>query len=135
MSWAKIDDQFFDHPKARAAGKDGRALFLAGLCWSAGNLTDGRIAKTDLPLVAAKAEVPATPTARRLVEVGLWEPASGGWLIHDYDRYNPSAEAVRAKRAARAEAGRRGGQRKAELADSRLANGLAIAKEVGTANG
>lgn len=109
MSWAKLDDGFFRHPKARAAGKDGRALFVAGLCWAASHLTDGFIAETDLGLIAAEAEVRPAPTARRLVEVGLWEPVDGGWAIHDYLDYNPSAEAVREKRRKRAEAGRKGG--------------------------
>ena len=109
MSWAKLDDGFFRHPKARAAGKDGRALFIAGLCWAASHLTDGFIAETDLGLIAAEAEVRPAPTARRLVEVGLWEPVDGGWVIHDYLDYNPSAEAVREKRRKRAEAGRKGG--------------------------
>lgn len=122
MGWAKLDDGFFRSRKARAAGRDGRALFVAGLCWCAGHLTDGLIAASDLGLIAAEAEVRAKPTMRRLVEVGLWhepghdcprcEPCPAGhWLVHDYLLYNPTAEAERAKRLARAEAGRKGGQR------------------------
>lgn len=111
MSWAKLDDQFFDHPKARQVGKDGRALFVAGLCWSAGNLTDGLIRSTDLPLLAAKAEVPGLATARRLVDAGLWAEVRDGWVIHDYHDFNPSGDAERKKRAVRAAAGRLGGSR------------------------
>lgn len=98
MTWAKLDDGFFDHPKARAAGKDGRELFLAALCHSARNLTDGFIATTDLPLLAAKAEVNGPRTARRLVDAGWWEAVEGGWLIHDFLIYNPSSEKIRAER-------------------------------------
>ena len=110
MSWAKLDDQFFDHPKARQVGKDGRALYVAALCWTAGNLTDGFIASSDLQLVAAKAEVPGAATARRLVTAGLWAAVPTGWLIHDYHDYNPSGDEVRKRRALRAEAGRAGGR-------------------------
>ena len=141
--WAKIDDGFFDNPKARAAGKDGRALFLAGLCWAAGQLTGGRIASTDLALVAAKAEVRPSATVRRLVDVGLWEPVAGGWLIHDFGDWNPDADKVAKIRHARSEAGRRGGQRsrppgsksEAIASDFAQANGEANSEATAEAKG
>ena len=40
MSWVKIDDQFFMHPKVIAAGRDARDLYLAALTYTAGQLTD-----------------------------------------------------------------------------------------------
>jgi hypothetical protein len=109
MTWAKLDDGFYRHPKSRAAGKDGRALFVASLCWAASHLTDGFIATHDLGLIAAEAEVKPRPTANRLVQVGMWEPVDGGWQIHDYLDFNPTAEAALDKRRKRAEAGRKGG--------------------------
>jgi hypothetical protein len=111
MAWAKLDDGFMTHPKALAAGKDGRALFIAGLLYAARELTDGAISDTALPLIATAAEVRGKATAAKLVAVGLWETAGEGWQIHDYHDYNPSADAERSKRRARAEAGRKGGQR------------------------
>jgi hypothetical protein len=107
--WVKIDDGFFRHPKARAAGKDGRALFIAGLCWTSAQLTDGFIAAHDLGPIAAEAEVRPGPTSRRLVEIGLWDETDGGWLVHDYHDFNLSAEQVLAKKEARSRAGRKGG--------------------------
>ena len=133
--WAKIDDQFFDHPKARAAGKDGRALFMAGLCWSAGQLTDGFIAITDLSLIAAKAGVRGAFTARELVNVGLWEKTIGGWRIHDYADFNPSADVVMEIRQQRAKAGRRGGLRSRPPGSKREANPEANASGFAEANG
>lgn len=127
--WVKIDDAFHRHPKARAAGKDGRALFIASLCWTAANLTDGFIATADLPLLAAEAEVKGAATARRLVEVGMWDVVAGGWVIHDYLDFNPSSEAVREKRRKRQEAGRKGGLRSGE------ARAQATAEAHASANG
>ncbi len=110
MSWVKIDDQFFMHPKVIAAGRDARDLYLAALTYTAGQLTDGFVPAGALPLIAAMAGVPdAADLAARLVDVRLWEPTVGGYNIHDYHEYNPSAGQVRATREARAEAGRRGG--------------------------
>jgi hypothetical protein len=147
VTWAKLDDGFFRHPKARAVGKDGRALFAAGLCWCASHLTDGFIAAADLGLVAAEAEVRPKVTASRLVDVGLWhgpghacvrcEPCPAGyWMVHDYLDYNPTAEAAKAKRLARAEAGRKGGLRSKPPGSKPEANAEAIAsangKQIGT---
>lgn len=122
MTWVKLDDAFYDHPKSRAVGKDGRALFIAALCHSSAQLTDGLIADHDLPLVAAKAEVrPAT--AHRLVEADRWHREGHGcdrcppcppsaYLIHDYHAFQPSAEAERKRRRevseVKARAGRMG---------------------------
>lgn len=99
MTWVKLDDQFFRHPKARRAGKDGRLLYVTGLAYCTANLTDGLIHQDALPLVAAEAEVKPS-TARRLVEVGLWEEVDGGHLVHDYLDFQPSADKVRAERTA-----------------------------------
>lgn len=125
--WVKIDDAFHRHPKTRAAGKDGRALFIAGLCWSAAHLTDGHIARTDLPLIAAEAEVRPGPTARRLVEVGLWHVTPDGWEVHDYLDFNPSGDEVRERKRKRAEAGRKGGKRSGQARRQREATSEANA--------
>lgn len=102
MSWVKLDDGFFRNRKARLAGKDGRALFLASCCYSAAALTDGHISAADLPVICADAEVrPAV--AKKLVDVGLWDVVDDGWLIHDYLELNPSKDTVKASRQAAAE--------------------------------
>lgn len=111
--WVKLDDGFFLHPKAQAAGKDGRALFIAGLCWSAGQLTDGTIPKSSVPVIAAMAGVKPSE-AKRLVAAGLWHDRGDEYEIHAYLEYQPSGSTVRARRdelsAKRAEAGRRGAE-------------------------
>lgn len=89
MTWVRLDDGFYRHPKARAVGKDGRALFLAACCWSAANLTDGAIPATALSMILSDAEVPPR-TVDRLVAEGLWETNGHGWVIHDFLAYNRS---------------------------------------------
>lgn len=97
MVWVKLDDGFFRNRKARLAGKDGRALFLAGLCYCGATLTDGHIATVDLSVIAAEADVkPAV--ANTLVKVGLWEKVDDGWLVHDYTHYNRLAADVKKDR-------------------------------------
>lgn len=107
MSWLKVDDQFADHPKVLALGKDrlaGLGLWMIGSCYAGRFLTDGYIPATALPSGARR-------LAERLVEVGLWDHAADGYRIHDYLDYQPGRETVlreRRRNAAR-QAKHRGG--------------------------
>lgn len=106
VTWARIDDDFFSHPKAVKAGIEGRALFMVAICYSAHHLTDGYVAQELLPVLGAMAGVKdAAKTADLLVRVGLFEEAEDGYAIHDYLDYNTARTTV----VARAAAGQRGG--------------------------
>lgn len=101
MTWVKLDDQFFDHRKVIRAGRDARDLFLVAVAFCSAQLTDGFVAQEDLETLAFKAFGPGkdpSVLAEKLVSVGLWETVPGGWQIHDYHDFNPTAEAVRAER-------------------------------------
>lgn len=101
MSWIKLDDGFFRHPKVVEVGRDGRLLFIAGLCYCGGMLTDGFIPNGALRGLAADAEITKVQQAtERLVAVGLWESCDGGFWVHDYLDYNTASEKVQGERAA-----------------------------------
>lgn len=97
MSWLKLDDHYFDHPKIAAAGRDGALLDLAGMLYCARFLTDGRI-PTGMVRRLAPVDDPAS-CAEILVSVGRWEPIEGGYMVHDYLKYNPSRAKVMQDRA------------------------------------
>lgn len=95
MSWVKVDDHYPDHPKLQALGDDydaGISLDIRAKCYASANLTDGfipsRVFRHESAMIA------------RLVEVGLWHVAEGGYQIHDYLEYNPSREEVLKRREA-----------------------------------
>ena len=100
MPWVKIDDNFASHPKIVAAGPMAGWLYICGLTYSARYLTDGFIPAKQVRLLA-DIESPAT-VAAKLVECGLWEPVDGGYMIHDYLKYNPSGVQVKRDREAAA---------------------------------
>ncbi len=115
MSWAKIDDKFFSHPKVRRAGKDAVLLYLAGLTYCNEHLTEGFISEDSLPLIGFFAFVDDfKQSASKLVDVGLWHVSSKGlstgYDVHDYFEYNPTRAQVEETKKARAEAGSRGGK-------------------------
>lgn len=110
MTWFKVDDSFYDHPKIFDAPDCAVALWTRAGTWSARNLTDGFV-PAGMP--ARLCDDPDT-AVRQLMTRGLWKRTRGGYQFHDWAEYQPSAEAVKTLREKRVEAGRRGGRAKAE---------------------
>lgn len=98
MPWARLDDKFHHHPKVLKAGPLASWLFICGLCYCSEYLTDGFIEQSALSVLAALPN--PQDLAATLVEVGLWEPVDGGYRVHDYLVYNPSAAKVKEEREA-----------------------------------
>ena len=98
--WTRLSDDFFAHPKVVRAGRDARDLYLVALTHCNRHLTDGFVGVEYLRRLTAEAEIDdGAACAGRLVEVGLWEPGDGGWMVHDFLDYNPNRAEVEAKRA------------------------------------
>ena len=113
MAWFKVDDSFYDHPKAIKAGPAVELWLRAG-CWSAKQGTDGYVPAWQLQNLRGG----TAKMAQRLVDAwvrpggsGLWVPVEGGWSFHDWLDYQPSKDEADERRAKRAEAGRIGGLR------------------------
>ncbi|MEV8353157.1 hypothetical protein ACFVTT_23435 [Streptomyces niveus] len=100
MPWVRLDDRFPTHRKVALLSDRAFRLYVSALCWSSENLTEGRILAKELPLVS-RVRSPKT-AATELEAAGLWDPAEGGWAIHDYLEYNPDRSRVQADRAANA---------------------------------
>ena len=97
MPWAKFDDRFPSHRKIRLLSDGAFRLFVSSICWCSEQLTDGRIATEELRIVSDVRDPESA--AGELVARGLWEQVDGGWLVHDFHDYNPTAAAVRDERA------------------------------------
>lgn len=96
MSWIRLDDHTPEHPKLIKVGPVAAWLWICGLAWCSRHLTDGELPHEALSLFGipnVRAE------ARRLVVVGLWQTTKKGYRIHDYLKYQPSAEQVTKRRA------------------------------------
>lgn len=112
--WSRLDARYFRNDKNKGMGKDGRALDLAGICFSALVESHGHIGKHALAQITTDADVKPS-TIKAVVAAGRWHelgtpceseacpahyPTSerDGWLIHDYYDYNRSAEEVSKQR-------------------------------------
>jgi len=108
MAWVKIDDQFYDHPKWADAPGDSIALWLCAMAWCNRNdAFDGYIPAAKLGgLFAVKN---AKRTCADLVARRAFVPHDNGYLIHGYEEWQQN-EKVRAVRAKRSEAGKKGAE-------------------------
>lgn len=105
MSWGRLDDSFFDHPKVVGLRLELIGLWAKGLGYCGRHLTDGAIRRALLPQLTGFPLSRATRLADELVKAGLWEPAGADYLVHDYLDWNPSRREVLAERERRSRAG------------------------------
>ena len=118
--WVKIDDAILDNPKILAAGFVGFSLHVAAITYCGRNLTDGFVphAKVatlvdlsgiftncgnecglpDLDVKGGAHSPEPYGVVTHLIDVGLWHEVDGGYLIHDYLKYNPSKKQVLCRR-------------------------------------
>jgi hypothetical protein len=104
LTWLKIDDGFAEHAKIADLCDRSFRLHVVSMCYSARNLTDGRISVRALKVITAI--IGASRVNRNLDELlaaGLWRETEDGWEIRDFLEYNPSAEKVKGDRARNAE--------------------------------
>lgn len=113
MTWFKVDDGFYDHPKVKALPrgairKGAISLWNQAGSWSARYLKNGHV-----PLFQIEELGWSKKDAEALVTVTLWhapghscddcEPvAAGHYLFHQWSEYQPTREQVETeKKAAR----------------------------------
>lgn len=95
MGWVRLDDGFAEHPKIDGLSDGAFRLWASALGYVARNLTDG--------FVPAGRVARLTPRFRsshvdELLRAGAWHAAEGGYLVHDYLDWNPSASVERKRR-------------------------------------
>lgn len=112
MSWAKLDDRFPWHKKVRRLSDAAYRLHTTAIIYCARDETDGFVTLEDI------AEMPGIKRPEKsiteLVERELWDVVEGGWEVHDYLEYNPSADQQARARAAAAERQRKARERRIE---------------------
>jgi hypothetical protein len=107
--WLKVDDQFHAHRKVIGVPLASLGLWVRCGSWAGAALSDGVV---DAPIVRQYGG--RARETDPLVEAGLWIPLiGGGFVMHDFLEWNPSAEQVKAERSA--------GKRRAEEARLRRA--------------
>lgn len=83
-----------EHPKVVGLSPTAKWAFVESLCYSARNLTDGRVPR------AAAQRFGSGQAIRALLASGLWEEGGDCYVIHDYLDFNPSKAQVEVERDA-----------------------------------
>jgi hypothetical protein len=108
MTWFKVDDSFYDHPKVYDAPDCALALWIRAGAWSARNLTDGLVPAGMPPRLCDDPE----RAVKELLDRGLWKRARGGYRFHDWSHYQPTREEAIAGRDGMSSGGSLGNHRR-----------------------
>lgn len=92
MTWTKLDDGFWSHPKIDSVGNEAVGAYTRMLSYCGQQLTDGKV-----PASVAR-YITRRPILNRLADAGLVTENGSGWLIPDYLDFNPSADQVKLDR-------------------------------------
>lgn len=98
MTWFRVDDSFYDHPKVDDLPDAAIALWVRAGTYCARHLTDGRIPKRKARRLCDDPDV-AIPA---LLKCGMLTDAGDDYLFHDWADYQPTREEVLAERSANA---------------------------------
>lgn len=101
MTWVRLDENIPHHPKLLSVSPQAAWLFVCCLAYCNRLLTDGAIPQNALKHISPTSRRPLTDMST-LVHSRLIDISPTGWMIHDYLKYQPSAETIRAQRAATA---------------------------------
>lgn len=113
MSWFKVDDKLWGHPKWLATPPRARALWITAGSWCAAQEQDGKVPEHVLPMLgASKAD------ARALVAAGLWEDGENGWVFHGWAEFQPTRAQQEEKREAARERMRKARERRANESEN-----------------
>jgi len=107
VSWFRVDDMSAFHKKVLKAGNASWGAFCRMGAHSSHYGLDGFVPNEAATVIATREEID------RLLEVGFLTTVEGGFQIHDFLSWNPSAAEVAQLRRKRAKAGKQGGQRSA----------------------
>src|SRR5699024_9201072 len=95
MAWFRVDDNFYDHPKVDELSLEAVGIWLLCGTYVAKQLTDGFIPDRRITRLGGNDDL-----VQELVEAELWDPVDGGYMFRNWMDYQPTKDAVEAKREA-----------------------------------
>lgn len=105
MTWFKVDDGFWAHPKVGAASNEAIALWVKAGCYTVKYKLHGHIPEFVLRLLGTR------DAADELVERGLWVVTDDGWKFHQWRRWQDGDYRPNIRRSVRAAVMERDGHR------------------------
>lgn len=112
MSWFKVDDSFYDHPKFVDVPNAAIGLWVKSGAWCGKHLTDGVIPASQVKLFKG-----TDSQVKALISAGIWvedrsENGTKVYRFHDWIEYQPTREQKLKEREESAERQRKSRERK-----------------------
>jgi len=102
MSWACLDDGYYDNPKIHSCPLEAVAVHALSVSYCGKHLTDGWIPEYMVPVLTRG----VTALVTVLLEKSLWDvssdPSRPGYFVHNYLKYNRSKNQVKKDRESNA---------------------------------
>ena len=99
MIYAKIDVDIIDHPRATAAGREARDLWVWGILFARKHQTNGVLTTASVAASSWGAGGKKNlRLARKLTECGLWAEHEEGFVVLRYAEKNDTKEAIEERR-------------------------------------
>lgn len=95
MTWFKVDDGFWSHPKVLTLSDQAVALWVRAGSYCGKHLTDGYVSSEILRWLTS-----SNTAAAELVAAGLWDNLVDGYQFHDWCAYQDTRDAVEKRRQA-----------------------------------
>ncbi|QHB37287.1 hypothetical protein SEA_GUDMIT_59 [Gordonia phage Gudmit] len=92
MTWFKVDDGFWSHPKVMMLSPEATSLWVRAGSYACQHLTDGAIPSAVLPILGSP------DAAQELVESGLWKAHRQGFRFHDWADFQETSDEVKKRR-------------------------------------
>lgn len=92
MTWFKVDDGFWSHPKVLNLSDSAVALWTRAGAYCCQHLTDGVVSSKILRVLGDE------KAATELVESGLWRELKAGYKFHDWGDYQETSDTVKERR-------------------------------------
>jgi hypothetical protein len=102
MTYFKVDDGIWGHPKFSLLSNDAVALWVMAGSWCGRYVTDGLLPYQSIGMVRGSKQA-----AQELVDAGLWLETPNGWMFHDWNDYQYTKDEVESRRAYEREKKRR----------------------------
>ena len=93
MTYFKVDDGIWGHPKFSLLSNDAVALWVMAGSWCGRYVTDGLLPYQSLAMVRGSKQA-----AQELVDAGLWRETPDGWVFHDWHDYQYTKAEVESRR-------------------------------------
>ena len=93
MTWVKLDDGFYDHPKVEDLSLEAVGLWTLCASYCGKHLSDGFVGSARVRKLGG-----TDATVAELIESGLWDEAPGGIQFHDWAEYQFTRSQVESKR-------------------------------------